>query len=526
MKSESSDYIVVGSGIAGLRGALELSRKGSVKVFCKGDPWQSNTRFAQGGIAAAMQEGDTVEFHYQDTIQAGDGLCYEPAVRVLVEEGPVRIHELVEWGAQFDQLGGKFIFGKEGAHSRNRILHAGDATGKEIVRALLKWAEHARDIQIICDRPALDLVIENGRCTGIYAIDEHTGDRTIAHAKSVLLTTGGAGQIFSHTTNPPVATGDGVAMAHRAGAEMMDLEFYQFHPTAFDREAAPRFLLTEALRGEGAILRNVEGKAFMAQYHPLADLAPRDIVSRAIVSEIKKTKASTVYLDATSINSVKLRDRFPNIYEFLQNYELDLSQDVIPVSPSAHYWMGGVRTNLNAETSIPGLFAAGEVACNGVHGANRLASNSLLEGLVFGARAAGAMLAKEPGGGAIHRASNSTVQELPERKRRDEPGWQELRGLIQKLSWEHFGLLRSRTGIEEGLEKLDKMKRFSPSNLEELELLNLLDCSKLMGSFALQRQESRGSHFRLDFPASNPEWDGHHSVLRSGKWELTSELEE
>jgi L-aspartate oxidase len=533
MKSENCDYIVVGSGIAGLRGALELSRHGSVKVFCKGDPWQSNTRFAQGGIAAAMQEGDTVEFHYQDTIQAGDGLCYEPAVRVLVEEGPARINELVEWGAHFDQRGGKFIFGKEGAHSRNRILHSGDATGKEIVRALLNWAQQARDIQIICDRPALDLVIENGCCAGIYAIDEQTGQRTVAHAKSVLLTTGGAGQVFSHTTNPPVATGDGVAMAHRAGAEMMDLEFYQFHPTAFDRAGAPRFLLSEALRGEGAILRNIEGKPFMTQYHPLGDLAARDIVSRAIVSEIKKTGASWVYLDATSIGR-KVRDRFPNIYEFLQNYELDLSQDLIPVSPSAHYWMGGVRTNLNAETSIPGLFAAGEVACNGVHGANRLASNSLLEGLVFGARAASTMLAYEPENDAIRparKASRSASYRAldpteGDTKRKDQSGWQELRRKIQKLSWEHFGLLRSQTGIEEGLLKLKQIARFSPSNLEELELLNLLDCSTLMGSFALQRQESRGSHFRLDFPSSNPKWDGHHSVLRNGQWELITKLEE
>ncbi len=235
MKTESCDYIVVGSGIAGLRGALELSERGSVKVFCKGDPWQSNTRFAQGGIAAAMQEGDTVEFHYQDTIQAGDGLCYEPAVRVLVEEGPFRIHELVDWGAQFDKQGGRFIFGREGAHSHNRILHAGDATGKEIVRALLNWAQQTPEIEITCDRPALDLIIEDGRCSGIYAMDEHTGERTAARSKCVLLTTGGAGQVFSHTTNPPVATGDGVAMAFRAGAEMMDLEFYQFHPTAFHR---------------------------------------------------------------------------------------------------------------------------------------------------------------------------------------------------------------------------------------------------------------------------------------------------
>ena len=520
MKTESCDYIVVGSGIAGLRGALELSRKGSVKVFCKGDPWQSNTRFAQGGIAAAMQEGDTVEFHFQDTIQAGDGLCYEPAVRVLVEEGPERIHELVDWGAQFDQKGGRFIFGREGAHSRNRILHAGDATGKEIVRALLNWVEQTREIQISCDRPALDLIIENGRCAGVYAMDERSGERTAAFAKCVLLATGGAGQVFSHTTNPRLATGDGVAMSHRAGADMMDLEFYQFHPTAFHRSGAPRFLLTEALRGEGAVLKNMDGKAFMQQYHPLRDLAPRDVVSRAIVSEIKKTQASSVYLDATSIGRQKLRERFPNIYEFLQNYELDLSQDLIPVSPSAHYWMGGVWTNLDCETSIQGLFAAGEVACNGVHGANRLASNSLLEGLVFGARAAASMLNLKQTPKEVSESQADSNRPGPV----DPPD--QLRATIQKMSWEHFGLLRDEPGIRSGLEELQKIASFRPGNLEELELLNLLDCSKLMGSFALQRQESRGSHFRLDFPSTNPAWDGHHSVLRNGKLELTTLLEE
>ena len=526
MKTENCDFIVVGSGIAGLRGALELSQQGSVKVFCKGDPWQSNTRFAQGGIAAAMQEGDTVEFHYQDTIQAGDGLCYEPAVRVLVEEGPRRIEELVAWGAHFDQRGGKFVFGREGAHSHNRILHSGDATGKEIVRALLNWAQQTRDIQITCDRPALDLIVQGGRCVGIYAIDEHTGERAAAYARAVLLTTGGAGQVFSHTTNPPVATGDGVAMSYRAGAEMMDLEFYQFHPTAFHRSGAPRFLITEALRGEGAVLRNVEGKVFMEQYHSLRDLAPRDVVSRAIVSEIKKTKSSFVYLDATAISKQKLHERFPNIYEFLQSYELDLAQDLIPVSPSAHYWMGGVRTNLDAETSIPGLFAAGEVACNGVHGANRLASNSLLEGLVFGARAAQSMLRFSSSG---QKESSRSQVEVPSGIPSGDISDEEVastRKKVEKISWERFGLLRDESGIKTGLEELEKIARVAPANLEQLELLNLLDCSTLIGSFALQRQESRGSHFRLDFPSTKSEWDGHHTVLRQGRLELTKLLEE
>jgi L-aspartate oxidase len=513
MKTESCDYIVVGSGIAGLRGALELSKKGSVKVFCKGDPWQSNTRYAQGGIAAAMQEGDTVEFHLQDTIQAGDGLCFEPAVRALVEEGPIRIKELVEWGAQFDQRGGRFVFGREGAHSHNRILHAGDATGKEIVRALLNWVQQTKGIHISCDRPACDLLIQDGQCAGIYALNEETGERIAARARSVLLTTGGAGQIFSHTTNPPVATGDGVAMAYRAGAEIMDAEFYQFHPTAFHRSGAPRFLITEALRGEGAVLRNIHGKTFMENYHPLRDLAPRDIVSRAIVSEIKKTRSSFVYLDATSVGKQKLLERFPTIAEFLQNYELDLAMDWIPVSPSAHYWMGGVYTDLQGATSVPGLYAAGEVACNGVHGANRLASNSLLEGLVFGARAAEQMLNSE-----TQRRKEIELNSLDASAAID----LNLRKQLQQSNWEHLGLLRDESGIREALEFAERIPRFSPATLAELELLNLADCSKLMGAFALHRQESRGSHYRLDFPELNPQFNGCHTILRNGKIEFAN----
>jgi L-aspartate oxidase len=514
MKTNSCDFIVIGSGIAGLRAAMELAKSGSVQIFCKDEPWQSNTRFAQGGIAAAMQEGDTVEFHLQDTLQAGDGLCYEPAVRVLVEEGPKRIQELVAWGAQFDQEAGKYVFGREGAHSRNRILHSGDATGKEIVRALLNGVQQTPRIEILTRVPAIDLIVEAGRCTGIKSFDESKKETSHCSARAVLLATGGAGQVYSHTTNPPVATGDGVAMAYRAGCELMDLEFFQFHPTAFHRMGAPRFLLTEALRGEGATLRNINGQAFMRKYHELGDLAPRDIVSRAIVSELRETGAAWVYLDATAIPRRKLRERFPNIYEFLQNYELDLSVDLIPVSPSAHYWMGGVRTGLNAETSLPGLFAAGEVACTGVHGANRLASNSLLEGLVFGARAGEAMLRV-----SALSSSSPSIEFSP--VEHSEPALTaEKRAKLQEINWQELGLLRNGEGIERALNFLKGIPRFHPSNLEELELLNLVDCSTLIGSFALERRESRGSHYRVDFPSRNPQWAGHHSVLRKSKIEI------
>ena len=512
----SCDYIVVGSGIAGLRAALELAKTGSVQIFCKGDPWESNTRWAQGGIAAAMQEGDTVEFHLEDTMRAGDGLCYETAVRVLVEEGPRRIEELVTWGARFDQREGRFIFGREGAHSRDRILHAGDATGKEIVRALFNWVQQTKEIEILPNKPAADLILHKNRCIGISPINEETGERTTRFARAVLLDTGGAGQIYSHTTNPAVATADGAGMAYRAGAEMMDLEFFQFHPTAFHLSNAPRFLLTEALRGEGAVLKNREGKAFMAQYHPMADLAPRDVVSRAIVSEIRNTGSPWVYLDATCISRRKLRERFPNIYQFLQTYELDLAVDLIPVSPSAHYWMGGVRTGLHGETSIPGLFAAGEVACTGVHGANRLASNSLLEGLVFGARAGEAMVLTAEN----TKTAKENKFEEPLRPLRLDTS--DLRRKLQAINWQHLGLIRNEAGIRQALEFYETIPSFDPTNLEELELRNLLDCSKLMSAFALHRQESRGSHYREDFPLKNPDWNGHHSVLSNGKIELSS----
>jgi L-aspartate oxidase len=510
------DFIVVGSGIAGLRAAIDLAKAGSVMIFCKGEPWQSNTQWAQGGIAAAMQEGDTVQFHLEDTILAGDGLCYEPAVRVLVEDGPVRIQELVSYGAQFDKQNGGFVFGREGAHSRNRILHSGDATGKEIVRALLNGVQKTSGIQIVSHMPAVDLVVKDGRCLGITAMRETDGEMIACLARGVLLATGGAGQIYSQTTNPEVATGDGAAMSYRAGCEMMDLEFFQFHPTAFHFAGAPRFLLTEALRGEGATLRNINGKAFMSGYHPMGDLAPRDVVSRAIMKEIKQTGGAWVYLDATSIPRKKVRLRFPNIYEFLQNYNLDLAADLIPVSPSAHYWMGGVKTGMEGQTSLHGLYAAGEVACTGVHGANRLASNSLLEGLVFGARAAAAMLRLE--GPAFPTVVKSN--ELPGYADSERP--EKLRPILQESNWQNLGLIRNAHSMRNALQFSESIARFRPANVQELELLNLADCSKLMGLFALERQESRGSHFREDFPSKNPQWDGHHSILREGKIELRS----
>src|SRR5499426_936687 len=394
----SPDYIVIGSGVAGLRAAIELARDGRVAVLTKDRLDESNTEYAQGGVAVAMSDDDKISLHFEDTLNAGAGLCDEQAVRVLVEEGPRYITELIEWGARFDREGGALQFTREAAHSRRRILHAnGDSTGREIVRALIAHARKQSNIQLVAHAATIGLIVEDGRCAGVRFIDPNESLRREMRARAVVLATGGAGQIFAQTTNPSVATGDGMAMAYAAGAEMCDLEFTQFHPTALALEGAPRFLLSEALRGEGAILRNHEGETFARRYDERGELAPRDIVARAIVAEMERTGVrhlgrDWMYLDLTHLKADFLRERFPNIFETCLRYGLDLTKDRLPVSPAAHYVMGGVRTDTHGRTTLAALYAAGEVACTGVHGANRLASNSLLEGLVFGARAGAAAI--------------------------------------------------------------------------------------------------------------------------------------
>src|SRR5262245_14881108 len=395
---KTPDYIVLGSGVAGLRAAIELARDGRVAVLTKDRLDESNTEYAQGGVAVAMSDDDEISLHFEDTLKAGAGLCDEQAVRVLVEEGPRYITELIEWGARFDREGGALQFTQEAAHSRRRILHAnGDSTGREIVRALIAHARKQSNIELVAHAATIGLIVEDGRCMGVRFIDPNESLLREMHARSIVLATGGAGQIFAQTTNPSIATGDGMAMAYAAGAVMCDMEFVQFHPTALALDGAPRFLLSEALRGEGAILRNHEGEAFAGRYDERGELAPRDIVARAIVAEIERTGARHLgrywmYLDLTHLKADFLRERFPNIFETCLRYGLDLTKDQLPVSPAAHYVMGGVRTDTRGRTTLAGLYAAGEVACTGVHGANRLASNSLLEGLVFGARAGAAAI--------------------------------------------------------------------------------------------------------------------------------------
>src|SRR5213594_2196471 len=392
-KNYRADYAVVGNGIAGLRAAIELSKAGSVLVLAKSNLSDSATAWAQGGIAVALSDEDEIGLHEQDTLNAGDGLCRPESVALLVEEGPKYITQLIEWGTEFDRAGTKLAFTREAAHSRSRILHAqGDSTGREISRALLSRAHSIPHLHLRAHAFTTELIVDHSRVTGLRFIDETDGTLHELQAGAVLLATGGLGQIYRETTNPDMATGDGMAIAYDAGAVLSDMEFMQFHPTALAIQGAPRFLLSEALRGEGGVLRNIGLERFMKKYHEAQELAPRDVVARAIVSEMHHTQSTHVFLDMTKMSEEFLKKRFPRIYETCSSYGLDLASDMAPVCPAAHYMMGGVKTDLWGRTSLPGLYAAGETAATGVHGANRLASNSLLEGLVFGARSGQAMI--------------------------------------------------------------------------------------------------------------------------------------
>jgi L-aspartate oxidase len=496
----SPDYIVIGSGVAGLRAAVELAPHGKVVVLTKDRLDESNTEYAQGGVAVALSDDDEIELHIEDTLIAGAGLCDEKAVRVLAEAGPRYITQLIEWGAQFDRDGEALAFTQEAAHSRRRILHArGDSTGREFVRALISHAKKQPGIQLMAHAATVGLIVEAGRCVGVRFIDPNESMRRELYARAVVLATGGAGQIFAQTTNPSVATGDGMAMAHAAGALMSDLEFVQFHPTALALPEAPRFLLSEALRGEGAILRNHAGEAFAKNYDARGELAPRDIVARAIVAEMQRTQTSWMYLDLTHLNAKFVRERFPGIYDTCMRYGLDLAVDQMPVSPAVHYVMGGVKTDTHGRTTLPGLYAAGEVACTGVHGANRLASNSLLEGLVFGARA---------GAAALEDAWPAPGQSEPEPVEFDLAQWrldQRTKSRVQELMWWKAGLIRHAETLQAALLELQKLVA---ENVNE-RTRNFAALALLMTQAALWRTESRGGHYRADFPARD---DAHWRV--------------
>jgi len=499
----SPDFIVLGSGVAGLRAAIELARHGRVAVLTKDRLDESNTEYAQGGVAVALSDDDEISLHVEDTLKAGAGLCDEKAVRVLIEEGPRYITELIEWGAQFDREGGALAFTQEAAHSRRRILHAhGDSTGREIVRSLIAHAKKNPNIQLIAHAATIGLIVADGRCIGVRFIDPDESVRREMFARAVVLATGGAGQVFAQTTNPSIATGDGMAMAYAAGAGVCDLEFVQFHPTALALPDAPRFLLSEALRGEGAILRNHEGEAFAQRYDERGELAPRDIVARAIAAEMGRAGKQWMYLDLTHLKADFLRARFPKIFETCLRYGLDLTKDQLPVSPAAHYVMGGVQTDTHGRTTLEGLYAAGEVACTGVHGANRLASNSLLEGLVFGARAGAAALEDSPP--TPNKIASDPV-EFDLSEWRLDP---RTKSRAQELMWRKVGLIRRADDLRIAVEECDRMVE---ENVNE-RTKNFAMLAKLMAEAALWREESRGGHYREDFPARDDEhWRAHSS---------------
>ena len=491
MEKEHTDFLIIGGGVAGLRAAIELAPHGEVLVVTKDMPTESSTGYAQGGIAVALSDEDAVGIHYEDTLRAGDGLCNEEAVRILVEEGPERIQELISWGAEFDKEGSKLSFTLEAAHTRKRVLHAhGDATGRELLRVLLNKVRTYPSVKRYPFAMVVDLIVLDGKCMGAYVLRDRKLVAIIA--KATVLATGGGGQIYSVTTNPQSATADGMALALRAGASLKDMEFIQFHPTSLYHLAAPHFLLSEAMRGEGALLKNINMELFMQKYHPQAELAPRDVVSRAIISEMVKTGSNHVYLDLTHLESEFVRRRFPAIYETCLQYDVDITGGPVPVCPAAHYIMGGVRTDTEGASDLSGLFAAGEVACTGLHGANRLASNSLLEGLVYGARAASSAIKNpvKPG------APEKTLMKVHTISEHDQ-----IRGELRKLMWEKVGIIRCEKSLSEAMKKLSEWSYVLDKTFmtrRELELKNMLQIATVVTEDALNRKNNVGAHYRSD----------------------------
>jgi L-aspartate oxidase len=521
-REEHTDFIVIGSGMAGLTFAVKVADAGRVVVITKKQNSESNTNYAQGGIAAVMSEDDSFDLHIEDTLRAGGGLCKRDMVEILVREGPSKIRELMEWGVAFSTekaLGGRMALslGREGGHSRRRIVRADDLTGQAIESGLLRKQASLGNVHVLENHVALDLLVQEEagrrRCNGVLALDSTTGEFVIYLAKVVLLASGGVGRAYLHTTNPPIATGDGVAMAYRAGARIANMEFIQFHPTVLYPVGDDPLLITEAIRGEGAILRRTDGSTFMEDYHPQGGLAPRDIVARAIDRELKTTGGRYVYLDLSPIPAKRIKSRFPNITLECLTRGIDITKEPIPVVPAAHYMCGGVVTDAWGQTCIDNLFAAGEVACTGVHGANRLASNSLLEAVVFSSRAA--TKARE----VLQQAPESSLRDFDERI---PAGTREFEAVlishgcesVRSLMWDYVGIVRSDLRLQKALEGISLMRSEAEGYYEQsiispelVEFRNLTTAAELIVRSAIMRKESRGLHYNIDHPRTD---DAHY----------------
>ena len=508
-----TDFLVIGSGSAGLRAAIQANQHGSVLLMTKSALKESSTRYAQGGIAVAMNVDDTIDSHVEDTLKAGVGICNPSAVQVMVEEGIERVAELIKWGAKFDKEGDTLGFTMEGAHQRRRVVHRGDATGIETTDVLVNHLRKQKHVKVVENAFAIDFVTEEETCYGVLALVNN-----VVHwirAKATILAAGGLGCVYQCTSNPEVATGDGFAAAWRAGCEMMDMEFVQFHPTTLFLDGAPHFLISEAVRGEGGVLVNIRGEQFMRRYHENAELGPRDVVSRAILNEMQSTGFPCVYLDITHLSPDFIQRRFPTISHTCQHYGLDITKDLIPVRSGAHFMMGGIRTNLDAETNINGLYACGEVACTGVHGANRLASNSLLECIVFGSRAA------ESAVDYAQRLDNKILEKVQVRTENSygttkpfdvESGKEKIR----QLMWEDVGILRLEANLKVARDVLREMDQaHSWSSMATFEFQNMLDVANLITESAIIRRESRGAHYREDYSERDDvHWKKHVVICR------------
>lgn len=501
------DTVVIGSGLAGLTAAYHSSGFGSVAVITKSELDTSNSYYAQGGIAAAVGSDDSPDEHMKDTLSAGRGLCDEDAVRILVNEGKDRVLELIEMGMQFDKKNGQFVLGLEGGHSKRRILHAdGDATGKMLTCFTLQKVKKQKSISPFEYTTVVKLLKNNGNIVGVQALDFKTGKNMLFKSKAVILATGGLSRIFARSTNPHTATGDGIALAWEAGANISDIEFIQFHPSALYVPGQEAYLISEAVRGEGAWLLDHEGRRFMKEIHPLAELAPRDVVAFNIFKQIQQSEKDFVYLSLKHLDAEKIKSRFHNIYLHLKNLGLDLTKDAIPVAPAAHYMVGGIHTNLNGETNIRGLFVCGEAASTGVMGANRLASNSLLECLVFGKRASKtAAKLKWP-----QENLPETEPVLPNPV--SENTFLKEQNRIASQMMKNIGIVRNRTGLEEALDVFKEIKNnyiLSDKDYNLLKIKSSATVCRLIAKAALAREESRGGHIRTDFPKENPRFEVH-----------------